>query len=76
MFDFMLEPPIDYDYPEYPDQYKWTNFCTEIECFKCGHKQKAELKTRPFEYACEKCGAVHKVEVFVKVKLVDGGKNE
>jgi hypothetical protein len=76
MFDFMFESPVDYDYSDHPGQYYWTNFCIEIECFKCGHKQKVELKTKPFKHACKECGAVHEIECFVKIKLVDGGKND
>ena len=62
--------------PEYQNPYTWTNFCTEITCFECKAKQKVELKTKPFRYACKKCKALHEIEVFVKIKLVSGEKNE
>lgn len=60
---------------EYQNPYTWTNFCTEIECFKCKKKQKVKLKTKPFRYPCRYCKALHKIEVFVKIKLANGKKS-
>ena len=68
--------PADYGYSGYQNPYTWTNYCTEITCFKCKTKQKVELKTKLFKYACKKCKALHEIEVFVKIRLANGVKSE